>query len=276
MKERQSTYNIQEASLGFESEVERLKLQATMGWTKEFRNLQLYGLENGMRIIELGSGPGFVTEQLVNSLPDSQITALEIDETLLNKAKKLLDNVPLSRLQFVQSSVYDTGLPDQSFDFAIARLLFLHLHNPLLAAQEIYRVLKPGGKLVIIDVDDGIFGAFNPDIHALPSVLKKVADYVAEKGGNRHIGRSLPRLLKNAGYIDVDIDAIIQHSDILGIEGFKRRLDINRFAVFFKNGIINKQEYDQLEEASHQINNSAEAYAMMTSITACGKKPELQ
>lgn len=273
MKERQSTYNINDATLSFESEVERLKVQATMGWAKEFRNLQWYGLQNGMNILELGSGPGFITEQLVNSLPDSHVTALEIDEALIEKAKTRLDDVPSSRLQFVHSSVYDTGLPDQSFDFAIARLLFLHLYNPIQAAQEIYRVLKPGGKLVIVDIDDGIFGAVHPDIQVLPSVLKKVADHVAVKGGNRHIGRSLPRLLRNAGYIDVDIDAIIQHSDIHGIEGFKRQLDINRFAIFYKNGIISKHEYDQLEEASRQLKNTSEAYAMMTFVMACGKKP---
>jgi ubiquinone/menaquinone biosynthesis C-methylase UbiE len=272
MKERRSTYNIRSATLGFQAELERLKVQAMMGWDKEFRNLSWYGLQNGMKVIELGSGPGFVTEQLINSLPDSQITALEIDSTLLDKAKNLLEHIPSSRVQFVQSSVYNTGLPDDTYDFAIARLLFLHLLDPQEAAREIYRVLKPGGKLVIIDIDDGIFGAVNPDIPSLPSVLKKVAEYQAAKGGNRFIGRGLPRLLTNAGYTDVDIDVVIQHSDLHGIEGFKRQLDINRFVILFNNGIINEQEYDQLKQASEEINNSPEAYAMMIFIMACGKK----
>lgn len=49
-----------------------------MGWEKEFRNLQWYGLRSGMSVLEVGSGPGFVTEQLVHSLPGSEVTALEI------------------------------------------------------------------------------------------------------------------------------------------------------------------------------------------------------
>jgi SAM-dependent methyltransferase len=170
--------------------------------------------------------------------------------------------------------VYDTGLPDNSYDFAIARLLFLHLHNPVEAAREIYRVLKPGGKLVIIDIDDGIFGAVSPNINLLPSVLNKLADHQSSKGGNRYIGRSLPRLLAKAGYIDLDIDTIIQHSDLHGIEGFKRQFDIKRFMGFYNNGIINEEEFDQIKQASENINNSPEAYAMMTFVMACGKKPE--
>ncbi|UNK16270.1 methyltransferase domain-containing protein [Paenibacillus sp. N3/727] len=270
-----STYNIHNASLGLQTEIERLKVQALMGWDKEFRNLKWYGLENGMSVVELGSGPGFLTQQLVNSLPDSLITALEIEKTLLDKAQNMLNHIPEDRLRFVQSSIYETRLPDESFDFAIVRLLFLHLHNPMQAAQEIFRVLKPGGKLVIIDIDDGIFGAVNPDVQALPTVLKKIADHQATKGGNRYIGRSLPRLLTNAGYTDVDIDAVIQHSDIHGIEGFKLQFDINRFVGFFNNGLINQEEFDQLKSASEKISNSPDAYAMMTFVMAHGKKPEI-
>ncbi|GGG06420.1 hypothetical protein GCM10010912_58780 [Paenibacillus albidus] len=84
----------------------------------------------------------------------------------------------------------------------------------------------------------------------------------------------MPRLLTNAGYTDVDLDVVIQHSDLHGIEGFTRQLDINRFEVFFQNSVINAEEYDQLKQASEKINNSSEAYAMMTFVMACGQKPK--
>lgn len=61
MEERKSTYIIRHATWGFQAELERLKVQALMGWKKEFRNLSWYGLQNGMKVLQLGSGPGFVT-----------------------------------------------------------------------------------------------------------------------------------------------------------------------------------------------------------------------
>lgn len=164
-------------------------------------------------------------------------------------------------------------LPDDSFDFVVARLIFLHLNHPDEAAKEIYRVLKPGGRLAIIDVDDGVFGAVNPDVPALHTVLMKISEYVAQHGGNRIIGRSLPRLLSGCGYIDVDIDSVLQHSDLLGIEGFKQQFNLNRFVHFAEKVVISSEEFAQLQQASDAINHSPEAYAMMNFITACGTKP---
>jgi len=273
MSDQRSTYNIQTAVLGFEEELERLRMQAVMGWSKEFRNLEWYGLKNGMSVLEVGSGPGYITEQLLNSLPHSAITSLEIDRSLQAEAKERLKDVPTERLQFVESSIYEMELPDHSFDFVVARLIFLHLNNPAEAAQEILRVLKPGGRLAIIDVDDGIFGAVNPDVPALHTVLMKISDYVSQHGGNRLIGRSLPRLLSENGYVDVDIDAVLQHSDVLGIEGFKHQFNLDRFIHFADKGIISAEEFAQLQQASEAINHSPEAYAMMNFITACGMKP---
>ncbi|SFT09647.1 methyltransferase domain-containing protein [Paenibacillus sp. BC26] len=273
MIERNSTYDIEKAVLGYTGEMARLQVQVLMGWEKEFRNLQWFGLQDGMRILEVGSGPGFFTEQLVGQVPQSTITALEVDSTLLNEARNRLVPRFASQLEFVHASVYDSGLPDHSYDFVIARLLFLHLKDPLAAAGELSRVLKPGGKLVIIDVDDGIFGALHPDLPVLPSVLRKVADYVAWNGGNRLIGRSLPRLLRQAGFTDVDMDSILQHSDLLGIEGFRYQFDIRRFMGLCQKGVITQEELDQMKQASEKLNNSSEAYAMMNFVMACGTKP---
>ncbi|WP_442600553.1 class I SAM-dependent methyltransferase [Paenibacillus sp. KN14-4R] len=270
---RNSTYSFQNVNIGEEAELLRLKEQALMGWEKEQRTLKWFGLEDGMKVLEVGSGPGFVTEKLIDNLPHSEITALDIDDTLLKMAKQMLSHVPESRLKFSQASVYDTNLPDNYYDFAIARLIFLHLHNPLQAAIEIRRVLKPGGKLVIIDIDDGIFGAIQPELDVLPSILKKLSQLQASRGGNRNIGRSLPRILTHSGFTDVDMDAIVQHSDLHGIEGFKRQLDINRFTGFHKNGVITQYEYDEINKSYENFVKSPDAHAMMIFFMACGTKP---
>ncbi|WP_305085854.1 class I SAM-dependent methyltransferase, partial [uncultured Clostridium sp.] len=73
-----SIYNI----VGLNNEVNRLETQAKLGWEKEFRTLKWLGLKNGMRILDVGSGTGVYTELLLENLPNSSITALEVDKRL--------------------------------------------------------------------------------------------------------------------------------------------------------------------------------------------------
>lgn len=274
MSTRNSTYNFHNVSNGAASELLRLQEQALMGWNKEFRTLKQFGLEDGLKVLEAGAGPGFVTGQLLEHLPHSEITALDIDDALLDEAKARLGHYPETRLKFIHASVYDTGLPDNHYDFVIARLIFLHLYDPQQAAAELRRVLKPGGKLVIIDIDDGVFGATQPEIEVMPAIINKLVQQQAARGGNRNIGRSLPRLLSGSGFTNVDMEAVIQHSDLHGIEGFKRQFDINRFTGFYKKGIISEEEYAELHRSYEQFDHSADAHAMMLFFMACGTKPQ--
>ena len=88
-----SIYNM----IGFNNEVDRLKAQVKLGWEKEFRTLKWLGLRDGMKILDVGAGPGAYTELLLENLPNSKITALEIDK---NQFKVLFNiGVVLNKLK---------------------------------------------------------------------------------------------------------------------------------------------------------------------------------
>src|SRR4051794_16270 len=123
----EGSYKSDRVPLGLEGELERLKAQARVIWPKELRTLDRFGLQDGMKILEAGSGPGFITELLLNALPNSTVTAVENDHTLVERAKIYLDGQGYKRYEVVESSVTDTGLAENSFDFAYARLLYQHL-----------------------------------------------------------------------------------------------------------------------------------------------------
>lgn len=270
MNTSNSTYNASKANIGIEAEINRLKAQALMGWEKEYQYLKWYGLEDGMKVLEVGCGPGFVTEQLIKNLPKSKITAIDFDKKLLTNAKQLSTT---SNVNFIQSSVYDMGLPDNEYDFAIARLIFLHLYEPVKAAEEIFRVLKPGGKLVIIDIDDGIFGVVQPNIENFHSIINKLIRMQGDAGGNREIGRSLPRLLKETGYCNISFDAISLHSDLVGLEGFVEQFNPKRFEPFFRSGTLSESDFHHIEKAYENLLINPDSYAMMIFLLACGTKP---
>src|SRR5262245_23301383 len=102
------SYNVHDSHRSAEAEIQRLAAQARLGWEKEARNLTWFGLKDGMSLLEVGSGPGFVTESLLTFLPNSALTCLELDPMLIQQAKQYLEKKGTERVQFFEGSVMDT------------------------------------------------------------------------------------------------------------------------------------------------------------------------
>jgi ubiquinone/menaquinone biosynthesis C-methylase UbiE len=262
-----------ESHRGVARELDRLRAQALLAWEKEARTLAWFGLEDGMSVLELGSGPGFVTEQLLALLPTSSITALEIDPKLIEKAKQYLGEGAGERLSMVEASITDTGLPDNHFDFAIARMLFQHLPDPIVAAREVLRVLRPGGKLAIIDIDDAVWGLIDPPLPELERVFELYGRAQAARGGNRLVGRGLWRILEAAGFEALDLEVVAAHSDALGVEAFLPQFDPERLTPLVKAGLMSEGELHQLREAREEFLAAERPTILMVLMMACGSKP---
>ena len=123
-------YDVSQEHINLESELHRLHSIANQNWTKEARNLKEFGLTDGMSVLEVGSGPGFFTELLAQLLPKSSITGLELDSQLIQYSLEYLKDKISDQCHLIEGSVDKIPFPDNTFDFAIARLLFRHLPDP--------------------------------------------------------------------------------------------------------------------------------------------------
>lgn len=267
-------YNASSFNRDLDSEIQRLRAQVLLSWEKEARTLAWFGLQDGMSILELGSGPGFYTEQLLAMLPNSSVTAVEIDPVLIKQAEQYLQEKLGDRLRIVEASIMDTGLPDNSFDFAVARLLFRHLPDPIGAASEVLRVLKPGGKFVIIDADDDLIEIIEPSIPELQPIREKRKQLQAAQGSNRQIGRQLWRILKAAGFQNLDLEAVVSHSDAQGIEAFLLRLDPGLALPLVKLGLLSQQEVESFIASREKFLASPNPFILVLWLLACGEKPQ--
>src|SRR5712691_745235 len=92
------------ASSRLHSDVDRLRAQAILSWPREARALAQLGLQDGMSIVEVGSGPGFITERLLDDLPHSSVTAVELDPSMCDVARSRLAHYLGDRLEIVQTS----------------------------------------------------------------------------------------------------------------------------------------------------------------------------
>jgi ubiquinone/menaquinone biosynthesis C-methylase UbiE len=267
------SYRPEEAAGGMADELARLHSQVELSWSEEVRLLHSLGLTDGMAIVELGAGPGFVTERLLGLLPSSQVCAVDVRADLLAEAERRLGRIEGARLELRQASAAETGLPGDRFDLVIARFLFQHLEDPLAAAKEAYRLLRPGGRLVVIDMDAALWGLAEPFSPALQPILAKAERLQLERGGNRLMGRYLPRLLETAGFERARLEAFIYHSDALGIEAFRAQMSPARLLPALRRSLISRAEYDLVVAEHERFFESPLSFVLMVGLLAHGVHP---
>lgn len=258
-----------------ETEIQRLHAQARLSWEKEARTLARFGLRDGMSVLELGSGPGFISEALLTMLPNSVLTALEVDPVLIERAEEYLQGKTPGRLHIVEASIMDMGMADNTFDFAVARLIFQHLPDPYGAASEILRVLKPSGKLAIIDVDIGNWMVFDPPNPHFQTILNKYEQMQVAQGGSRRVGRRMLRILKGVGFQNIDIEAVVAHSDVLGMDAFLPQIDPDQLLPLVTSGLLTEKELGAVRSAEKAFLGSSESLIMRILLLASGQKAPL-
>ena len=100
----------------------------------------------GKTVLDFGCGDGENLPPLVRR--GARVIALELSDALIAVARKRLELHGMSgRVQFVQGSAHDLPIPDNAVDVVLGIAILHHLDLPL-AAREVHRVLKPGGRAV--------------------------------------------------------------------------------------------------------------------------------
>lgn len=240
------SYKLESFTENIDAEVSRLKYQVDLFYPKEIELYKKIGLEDGMRLIECGSGPGFLISNIVRDFPNCKATALEIDPYLLGQLKKnsVIDNKKLFEVK--DASIYDTDLPDNYFDFAIARLVLEHLNEPETAIAELGRILKPGGKLVLVSNDFAYHLLTYPPIPELDEMYGAYIRSRFSEGGNPLIGRQLPVLLKKGMFEAINLEIICVHSEHEGDKSFLRAENVNISRSLVKDGFLKKEILESL------------------------------
>jgi ubiquinone/menaquinone biosynthesis C-methylase UbiE len=101
-------------------------------------------------VLELAPGPGYFAIELAK-LSSYQITGLDISHTFVEIARRNAHEAKVA-VDFQQGDASHIPFADESFDFLLCRAAFKNFSDPLGAVREMYRVLKKGGRGVIIDL----------------------------------------------------------------------------------------------------------------------------
>ena len=139
--------------LGMEGAVAKWYAGLTQKSLKDFTMLAQRMAEQlppGSRVLEVAPGPGYFAIELAK-LGDYRIAGLDISETFVDiaRANAAAANV---RVDFRHGNASAMRFPESRFDFILCRAAFKNFSQPGEALAEMHRVLKPGGRALIIDL----------------------------------------------------------------------------------------------------------------------------
>jgi len=145
------------------------------------------------KVLEIGCGTGLFTRKVYNAT-NAEITATDISEELLTEARTLLPQAT-----FKIDDAMNLSFIDNSFDVVYGSSVLHHLDFDL-SLQEIYRVLKPGGRMVFAEPN-----MINPQIFIQKNV-QVIKKWLGDSPDETAIVRwQFARLMKQKGFKNINI-----------------------------------------------------------------------
>lgn len=163
-------------------------------------------LKPGMRVLDVGSGPGTITADLAEIVAPG--TTVGVDASAEVVAKAQADAAPrgLANLGFEVGDAYALGFADDSFDAVHAHQVLQHVGDPVAMLREMRRVAVPGGAVAVRDVDyEGVI--WSPRSAELSEWLDLYLEVHRGVSGEPAAGRYLKSWARQAGFAEVECSA---------------------------------------------------------------------
>lgn len=207
------------------------------------RHFDLLGVGHGWRCLEVGAGGGSIVRHLSERVgPNGRVLATDIEPRFLEPLEKL-GNVEVAR-----HDVAVDPLPAGEFDLIHARLVLVHVPERLEAIRRLVQALRPGGWLLVEDGDAALsqpcLDPRTEDEHLANRMREALLNLLGGRGADTLFARKLPRLLREAGLVDVEGDAnlplagavrlleranVLQVQDILLSEGLVTKAELEHY-----------------------------------------------
>lgn len=157
------------------------------------------GIKGG-DVLEVGPGPGYVGLELAKKIHLDSLTGCEISPAMLRFAEKNAADYKIPA-HYVLGNCMDMPFEDESFDSVISNGSLHEWENPIRAFNEIYRVLRDGGRYCITDL--------RRDVHP----LKKAMVYLSTRPKEMRPGLITSL---NAAYTLSEITELLRYSALYG------------------------------------------------------------
>lgn len=194
----------------------------------------------GERVLDVGSGPGLIAGAIAEAVGlRGAVRGVDISEPLLAAARAHCAQQPW--VEFHHADATKLPFPDQDFDAAISTQVLEYVGDVDLALAEICRVLRPAGRVVIVDTDWDSIVWHSPN----PSRMKRILAAWELHAADCHLPRTLSNRLRRAGF-QVEAERVIP----LFNPAYDQNTYSNRVIDAIVSFVSGKNEIDRAEAES--------------------------
>jgi SAM-dependent methyltransferase len=154
-------------------------------------------LQPGESVLDVGSGPGLLAAEMAEVVgPEGTVQGIEPSESMLAIAARREPAAGSAPLEFQTGDAGALPFADGSFDAVVATQVYEYVADMAAALAEVHRVLRPGGRLLVLDTDWGSVVWRCDDAARMDRVLAAWDEHLADP----HLPRRLSGLLEEAGF----------------------------------------------------------------------------
>jgi ubiquinone/menaquinone biosynthesis C-methylase UbiE len=192
-----------------DEELARLGFQHQVWQDVTQRLWELAGFAPGQTLLDLGSGPGFVSVEMARLVGQhGHVHAVEAADRFVKHLQSRLHAEGAGNVTVHHADVHQLPLENSSVDNAFARWLLCFVEDPQQACNEVARVLKPGGVFVAWDYFNyhavGIF----PEREPIRRLFRAYHRSAEVNGGSYDIAQALPGMLIKSGFEICHLESI--------------------------------------------------------------------
>jgi arsenite methyltransferase len=160
--------------------------------------LRALALQAGERVVDVGSGPGLLAAEMATQVgPAGRVIGLDLSDSMLALSRQRSGGLATSRcLSFLKADAARLPFADGTFDVAVSTQVYEYVPDVPAALAEVHRVLRPGGRVLILDTDwDSLVWAAGDQAR-----MQRLLEAWVERFADPQLPRSLSWQLEGAGF----------------------------------------------------------------------------
>jgi arsenite methyltransferase len=160
------------------------------------------GASSGERLLDVGCGPGFYCAELLEEVgPSGSVVGVDASPAMLELAARRCAGH--DSVEFREGDALSLPVEDASFDAALCVQVLEYVADAIASLAEMHRALRPGGRVVIWDIDWATVSLHSKDPVRMERVLRAWDEHLAHPS----LPRTLGPLLRSAGFEDIGVVA---------------------------------------------------------------------